>query len=73
MVGILHLASTQNCESDLAQYILERISQDLALSLPLLQQRFSPSYKTYPDVRVSQHELVAYNQLIATDIKEAVQ
>ena len=65
IVGLLHLAATQDCEVALAQTVLEHIDNGKPLSLSALQVQFiKQPQTTVPSLVVDQHEIAAYNHLI---------
>lgn len=64
MVGLLHLAATEDCELVLAQTVLEMIDHEEALSLTKLQAKFKHPSPLPPDIKIDQHLLRHYNQLI---------
>jgi hypothetical protein len=66
IVGLLHLAATQDCEKALAKVVLERIAQTQPLSLAPLESRFRPTTTQVPDIAVEQHSLQHYNDLLPT-------
>lgn len=64
MVGLLHLAATENCEIELARLIVEMIKNDKPLVLSKLQSRFKQPSELPPTINIEQHNLHHYNQLI---------
>ena len=64
IVGLLHLAATQDCEQELAAVVLALIAEDRALSLTTLQEEFGAIPSATIGVSVKQHSLQAYNQLL---------
>lgn len=72
IVGLLHIAATYNCETELAASVIELINSGQQLKLTVLQDAFSTQRKcTLPVVRVAQHNIAAYNQLIPGFQQEA--
>lgn len=66
IVGLLHLAATENCEATLAQSVLEKIRKGKPLMLSKLQVEFgSPNY-CLQNIDVTQHSLQQYNALMTT-------
>ncbi len=65
IVGLLHLAATQDCERALAEVVLEAIDHGRLPTLTQLQQQFrrQPT-EQLPQVQVEQHALAHYNHLI---------
>lgn len=67
MVGLLHLAATDNCETALGEQVAEILLAGTIPSLTELKQFWGiTSIKKYPVVDVAQHTLESYNQLIPT-------
>lgn len=64
IVGLLHLAATEDCETELAQTVLEMIDDRKPLVLTQLQSKFKRFSNLSPKVCVEQHDLVQYNDLI---------
>lgn len=66
MVGLLHLAASEDCEEALAEAVLTAISNKEKLKLSEFQKQFHENAQGFPEVRVTQHSLVDYNQLISS-------
>jgi transposase len=64
IVGVLYLAETQNCESDLAHAIIKLIEAGSPLQLSELQNRFTKSKPSIDAINVPQHTLSSYNEFI---------
>jgi len=64
IVGVLHLAATQNCENDLAIEIVDLIENNQPLKLSVLQNKFNKIKSQPAVVNISQHTLDAYNEFI---------
>ena len=66
IVGLLHLAATQDCEEALATCVLHKIEAKQSLSLSQLQAQFTkPSNSVdVSKVNVMQHTLQEYDELI---------
>lgn len=64
IVGLLHLAYSENCESELATRVLTLIDQGQSLSLSSLQITFKTGHVETPRIEVNQHTLSQYNRLI---------
>lgn len=64
MVGLLHLAATEDCEQALAKIVLTSINKSQTLSLVALQEKFRPVTGSAPCISVEQHSLQAYNDLL---------
>jgi hypothetical protein len=64
IVGVLHLAATHNCESELAITIIDLIDNNQPLKLSVLQNKFNKHKPQLVSVNISQHRLDAYNELI---------
>lgn len=64
IVGLLHLAVTQNCEDKLGEKVVELIQNEKQLKLTELQNQFALHKTIVPELHVSQHNLGAYNQFI---------
>ena len=64
IVGLLHLAATQNCEDKLAEKVVELIQNEKQLKLTELQHQFTLHKTIMPELQVSQHDLSAYNKFI---------
>jgi hypothetical protein len=60
IVGVLHLAASQNCEKALGEFILKQINQDKLPTLSSLQNQFGHT-KPIPAVLVKQHPLASYD------------
>jgi hypothetical protein len=67
IVGLLHLAATHDCETALAEVVLDEIMRSRPLSLATLQSQFevNKAPATSPSIHVVQHSLQQYNELIA--------
>lgn len=64
IVGLLHLAATQDCEAALADAVLTKITLQQVLTLPALQAQFGQVQHTIaPTIEVNQHALQAYDAL----------
>ncbi len=70
IVGLLHLAATENCEEPLAKLVLQCIEHNKPLSLSALQTRFKQPTASLPTIVVEQHRLAHYNQLIPSASKD---
>ena len=66
MVGLLHLAAAENCELALGQSVLAKIEKDESLVLSKLQVEFGSPNHDLPIVKITQHPLRQYNELITT-------
>ena len=55
IVGVLHLAATHDCESDLAIAIIDLIDNQQPLKLSVLQNKFNKNKPQQVSVSVSQH------------------
>lgn len=64
IVGLLYLAATEDCERELAQYVLVLVNTGQEVSLSHLQTRFTKQTTTVPDIVVTQHCLANYNNCI---------
>lgn len=64
IVGLLHLAATQDCETALAEKVLQLIKDGQLLSLAQLQSMFKQPATFPPQLTVTQHMIAHYNQLI---------
>lgn len=65
MVGLLYLAATQDCESALADVVLQLIKEKKTISLLTLQQQFSKETAIQvPQILILQHTLSTYNQFV---------
>jgi transposase InsO family protein len=64
MVGILYLAATEDCEQALADHLIQSLAEHKNITLSDLQAQFRPQKNDPPPLDVSQHTLLAYNQLI---------
>ncbi len=65
IVGLLHLAATENCEIKLARMVLHCIDTHQIISLEALQKHFKTSViEPPPHIVVEQHTLKQYNALI---------
>ena len=67
IVGLLYLAAKENCEDELAEVVIEYISKKKKLCLKELQNRFTPKRETIPSIKVPQHSIKQYNELITND------
>lgn len=64
MVGLLHIASQEDCEQMLARWVLSALNEGKSVSLSQLQNRFTKSTAVIPDVVITQHALAYYDQCI---------
>lgn len=65
MVGVLHLAATENCEDILGDYLLKSIANNTLPSLTMVQGKFrSKTGYTTPNLDIEQHPLKQYNALL---------
>jgi hypothetical protein len=64
IVGLLYLAHTENCETELAQTIITLMDKEAPLSLSSLQMQFKKSSPQPPEIKISQHDLSQYNCFI---------
>ena len=64
IVGLLHLAATQNCEAALADAVLTKMTRQQTLTLSALQAQFGHvQHTTVPTIEVNQHALQTYDAL----------
>jgi len=63
IVGLLHLAATENCEHELGEEVMHCIVQNQSLQLIDFQNRFKKNIAP-PIVVIAQHELKSYDQLM---------
>jgi len=71
IVGLLHLAATEDCEDELAQAALEKLSDNMPLSLTQLQRRFRRTKVTeVPVIPIEHHVLSSYDQLLSNTVAE---
>jgi hypothetical protein len=63
MVGLLYIASENNCENLLAEEILEMITSGKSFNLSYFQDKYKP-VEAPPNINVTQHELSSYDVLI---------
>lgn len=71
IVGILHLAATQDCEQSLGQYVMDTHSKEKAVSLTQLQEKFGPEKAVVPQISISQHALRSYDTLVPLEKETA--
>ena len=65
MVGLLHLAATEDCEQALAEIVLEKVVDHLPFVLSELQEQFRKASIPRPtEIQVKQHMLSTYNDFI---------
>lgn len=65
IVGLLHLAATQDCETVLGETVLDLLENNKPVCLRQLQERFNKKTSiTIPLITIIQHSLIQYNQLI---------
>lgn len=64
MVGLLYLAATENCETLLADSIVDDIQQNRLLPLSSYQMRFKSNNPPLPKIEVTHHLLESYNTLL---------
>ncbi len=64
MVGLLHLAATQDCQNELAEEVIALLKSNRKLKLSELQDRFTKNKLEIPVCSVSQHSLSSYNSFI---------
>jgi hypothetical protein len=62
MVGLLHLAATENCEEALGETVIQCITHNRPLRLIDFQNQFKKN-STPPPLSIVQHELKSYDQL----------
>jgi len=63
MVGLLHIASENNCECLLAEEVLEMISSGKKFSLNYFQNKYK-QLENPPNITVTQHELSSYDVFV---------
>jgi hypothetical protein len=70
MVGLLYLAYKGDCETALGEKALAILNRGNKLSLIELQRHFNaPNHEhAHPDIKVQQHKLSSYNQLLETRV-----
>lgn len=66
MVGLLALAHDRACEAELAAALQTTLDAGEEPDLMVLQQRFTPSTMTVPDVTVTTPTAIAYDALLST-------
>jgi hypothetical protein len=64
MVGLLYLASKQNCLDALADVVITKIHAGELLNLVELQHKFAPPNQVVPQTTTQQHALKEYDNLI---------
>jgi hypothetical protein len=64
MVGLLHIAANEDCEEELARWVLALLDENKPISLSRLQCHFKKSIISIPEVVVAQHSLAHYNLCI---------
>lgn len=65
MVGLLHIAASQDCEKELAHTVLELMSDNKPIVLTQLQEKFRKTVlQPPPELNIKQHQLKSYNDLI---------
>lgn len=62
IVGLLHLAATEDCEQALGEAVMQAISKNIPLRLIEFQDQFKKNISP-PMLTVAQHELKGYDQL----------
>ena len=67
MVGVLRLASDNDCEERLIDYLEAQIARDSLQDLKLLQAKFLPQ-DNQPQVLVDQHSLADYDNLLVAEV-----
>jgi hypothetical protein len=63
MVGLLHIASENNCECLLAEEVLKMISSGKKFSLNYFQNKYK-QLENPPNITVTQHELSSYDVFV---------
>jgi hypothetical protein len=64
ILGLLHLAATENCEDELAQTVITLIKSGKQLTLSELQNKFRTNKSSVPVLTILQHSLSSYNKYI---------
>lgn len=64
MVGILYIAATEECESELGWAVIDAIENNKVLNLTNFQDKFKSEKIEHPKIEVNQHSLSQYNHLI---------
>lgn len=64
IVGILYIAANENCESELGWAVIDAIENKQCIKLTDFQSKFQSAKIEHPEIEVTQHSLVQYNQLI---------
>lgn len=74
MVGILKLAADCNCEEELGDLVLTMLRKGTVPCLGTLQKRYQLQSQTFnlPEVKISQHSLKSYNQLLPSFTQEVI-
>jgi hypothetical protein len=70
MVGLMYLAATCDCEKALGEAVIKKMSLVKKLSLNYFQDLFCKKSDKFEDVKIIQHPLENYNQLIPNHIQE---
>ncbi len=70
MVGLLHLAATEECEQALGEAVMQCVTQQKALRLTDFQNQFKKN-KAPPLLEIVQHPLQSYDQLLASTVEVA--
>jgi hypothetical protein len=62
MVGLLHLAATENCETELGEVVMQKLIKQQTLRLTDFQQQFKKT-SVPPVLTIVQHDLKSYDAL----------
>ena len=62
IVGLLHLAATENCEHELGEAVMQCIARSQSLQLANFQNQFKKNIVP-PIIAIAQHELKSYDLL----------
>jgi glutathione S-transferase len=65
IVGLLHLAATEDCEHELGEAVMQHITLHKLLRLTDFQSQFKKNIAP-PVIAIAQHELKSYDQLTTT-------
>ena len=74
MVGILKLAADNNCEQELGETVLNMLKKGNIPCLGTLQKKYDSSSEEilHPAIKITQHTLQSYNQLIPSLTQEVI-
>ena len=71
IVGILSIAAKFDCEKELGDFVLAQIEKNIVPNLEDLRRRFTTSDSKRPEVKITQHSLSSYDELLVNEVPDA--